>query len=87
MTKNYNKIIFDLGRKFVGTKYAGLVEQATDAYIDDDYKKLDEIISSFPNEVVLLEQLIKKLEGKSVYTNLQKLLEHKDLKKVAKTLK
>jgi len=76
--KNYNKIILELNRKYVGTKYEKLVERASAAYILDDYKKLDKIIASFPNMITLLEKLITKLKGKSVYINLEKLLERKD---------
>ena len=76
--KNYNKIIFDLSRKYANTKYSTLIDEATTAYVGDNYKKLDEIISSFPNDVTLLKVLMTKLEGKSVYTNLQRLLEGKE---------
>ena len=76
--KNYNTIILDLNRKYAGTQYVPLVEQAMAAYISDDYKKLDEIIATLPDEIALLEKLVTKLKGKSVYTNLRKLLEHKE---------
>lgn len=76
--KNYNTIVLDLNRKFSGTQYAPLVENAMAAYINDDYKKLDEILENFPNDFDLLEKLISKLKGKSVYLNLKKLLESKD---------
>ena len=78
MSKNYNKIILELSRKYAGTKYVDLVEKATDAYVVDDYKKLDKIIASFPTDIELLETLIRKLEGKSVYTNLKRVLEGKE---------
>jgi len=78
MIKNYNKIIFDLSRKYANTKYSVLIDEATTAYIEDNYKKLDEIISKFPDDISLLEKLVAKLRGKSVYTNLKKLLEHKE---------
>ena len=76
--KNYNTIVLDLNRKYAGTQYSSLVEQAMAAYINDDYKKLDEIIATLPDEIALLETLMTKLEGKSVYTNLQRLLEGKE---------
>ena len=78
MSKNYNKIILELSRKYAGTKYVELVEKAAAAYIVDDYKRLDEIIAGFPNDLDLLEKLVSKLKGKSVYTNLKKLLERKE---------
>jgi len=78
MTKNYNTIIFELGRKYTGTKYEKLIEKAVTVYLADDYEQLDEIIASFPTDVVLLETLVNKLKGKSVYTNLKRLLEQKE---------
>ena len=78
MTKNYSKIVLDLNRRYAGTSHMKVVENAMAAYVADDYKKLDEIIAGLPNDLVLLEKLVNKLKGKSVYTNLKKLLERKE---------
>jgi len=76
--KNYSNIILKLSREYTGTQYESLVGEAVDAYVREDYKKIDEIMTKLPNDIKLLETLIKKLEGKSVYTNIAKLLEGKD---------
>jgi len=78
MKKNYNKIVFDLSRRYSGTKYAKVVESAVTAYLGDDYDKFDELVNSLPDDLTLLEGLVTKLKGKSVYTNLRKLLEKKE---------
>lgn len=76
--KNYNKIILDLSRRYSGTKYIKVVESAVTAYMGDDYDKFDELVNSLPDDLTLLEVLVTKLKGKSVYTNLSKLLEKKE---------
>ena len=84
--KNYNTTILELNRKWAGTKYQPLVEKAMEAYVNDDYKTLDATIAGLPDELQLLEKLVNKLEGKSVYTNLKKLLENKETSSVEQEL-
>ena len=79
MTKNYNKVILELNRRYAGTTHMDLVEKAAAAYLLDDYKALDKIIAKLPNDLALFETLVNKLKGKSVYTNLRKLLEKKEI--------
>jgi len=67
-----------MSRDYSGTKYEPLVENATAAYVRGDYAKIDEILTQFPDDIKLLAELVEKLKGKSVYTNLQKLLEGKE---------
>jgi hypothetical protein len=78
MEKNYSSILLNINRQFSGTKYDVLVDEATKAYIRGDYKKIDEIIEQLPNDLILLEELVSKIHGKSVYTNLKLLLEGKE---------
>lgn len=78
MEKNYSSILLNINRQYSGTKYDALVDEATKAYISGDYKKIDEIIEQLPNDLILLEELVSKLHGKSVYTNLKLLLEGKE---------
>jgi len=76
--KNYSNILLKLSREYAGTQYEPLVEEAAAAYVREDYKKIDEVISKLPNDIQLLEILVNKLRGKSVHTNITKLLEGKD---------
>jgi len=76
--KNYSNLILRITREYIGTKYEPLVDEATAAYVSGDYQKIDEVVKKFPDDIYLLETLVNKLEGKSVYTNLQLLLEGKE---------
>jgi hypothetical protein len=78
MTQNYSNTILKITREYAGTRFQLLVDEATDAYVRGDYKKIDEVVKMLPNDLQLLEALVEKLQGKSVYTNLQKLLEGKE---------
>jgi hypothetical protein len=78
MTQNYSNLILRITREYTGTKYEPLVEAASEAYVHRDYKKIDEIVKQLPDDLRLLDELMKKLEGKSVYTNLELLLEGKE---------
>jgi len=76
--QNYNKTILEITREYTGTKYEPLVEEATAAYVRGDYAAIDNVLVQFPDDIHLLEVLVEKLRGKSVYTNLQLLLEGKE---------
>lgn len=76
--KNYSNILLKLSREYTGTKYEPLVDEAVQAYVNEDYTKIDEVISKLPDDIQLLEILVNKLQGKSVHTNISKLLEGKD---------
>lgn len=76
--KNYSNEILKITREYTGTKFQPLVDEATAAYVRGDYKKVDEVIRQLPSDIQLLDALVEKLRGKSVYTNLEKLFEGKD---------
>lgn len=76
--KNYSNMILRITREYIGTKYEPLVDEATAAYVSGDYQKIDEVAKKLPDDIYLLETLVEKLKGKSVYTNLQLLLEGKE---------
>ena len=76
--KEYSHLILEISKEYRGTQYEPLVDKAVHAYICGDYITIDEMVSKLPTDIVLLENLIKKLKGKSVYTNLRKLLEGKE---------
>jgi hypothetical protein len=78
MIPNYSNIILEITREYTGTKYQPLVDEATTAYVCGDFRKIDEVLKRLPDDIQLLEALVEKLRGKSVYTNLQKLLEGKE---------
>lgn len=71
-------MILRITREYIGTKYEPLVDEATAAYVSGDYQKIDEVAKKLPDDIYLLETLVEKLKGKSVYTNLQLLLEGKE---------
>lgn len=76
--QNYSNTILKITREYAGTRFQPLVDEATAAYVSGDYKKIDEVVKKLPDDIRLLEELVEKLRGKSVYTNLQKLLEGKE---------
>ena len=70
----YSNRLLEVTRQFTGTNYQHLVEQASSAYIREEWKKLKGIFEKFPTEYTLLEALVQKLKGKSVYANMKKVL-------------
>jgi len=72
--KYYSNKLLEIVHYFKDTRYSPLVEEASNAYLKEDWKKLKELFERLPNDYVLLETLVEKLKGKSVYTNLKKIL-------------
>jgi hypothetical protein len=75
--KNYTKKLYIIEKYFRGSKYNALVDQCLEHYNKHNYKSLDECLSKFPSEDKLLENLVEKLRGKSVYVGLKKVTEGK----------
>lgn len=83
----YSTKLLEVISNFEGTKYQPLIEEASKAYLKEEYKKLNLIFEKFPNEYLLLEKLVEKLKGKSVYKNLQLILkEDKTINEVDKEI-
>ena len=78
-TSYYSKQILDLVRRDKGTVDQKLVDEATLSYVKGDFNRIDEILVQVNPDYQLLEQLISKLRGKSVYAGLKKLTEGKDM--------
>jgi hypothetical protein len=76
--KNYSNVILNLIREVKEPEKKAKVDAVIDAYIREDYARIDELLIEMTNEYRLLERLIEKLKGKSAYVNLKKLLEGKE---------
>jgi len=74
---NYLQKVYIIEKYFRNTKYDDLVNQTLEFYNKNNYVGLDEILSKFPTEEQLFEELIKKLEGKSVFKTLKSITEDK----------
>lgn len=73
------KRLLELSKKFRNTNYQFLLDEATQAYLKEDEDAFKLVESRFPGEAELLEKLVEKLEGKSVYTNLKKILKNESV--------
>lgn len=76
--KYYSQKILELARGEHTGKDCILVTDAMQAYVQRNYRKVDEILEKLSDDYQLLEKLIEKLKGKSTYTGLRQLLEGKD---------
>jgi len=76
--QEYSNRILSLAR--LDNKDNPLITQAMEAYVQGNYTKIDEILAVLEKEdLQLLESLVEKLKGKSVYTGLRKLLSGKSV--------
>ena len=76
--KEYSQKILELCRRKSTQEDADLITEAMKSYVRGDYEKIDEILLKLDDDYKLLETLISKLKGKSVYTGLKNLMEGKD---------
>jgi len=53
--------------------YKDLVEKAIELHSEEKIEECEAILSSLPTEEVMMEELIEKLKGKSVYRNLKRI--------------
>ena len=74
MTKEFSRKLLEASKKFTGTKYQVEVERASTAYLSEDYKLMESILSKLPTEPILLASLLEKLKGKSVEKGIKKAL-------------
>lgn len=74
MTQKYSKQLLEASKKFAGTKYASKVEEASAAYLAQNYGVMESILSKLPNEQILLATLLEQLKGKSVEKGIKKAL-------------
>jgi len=82
MAEEIQKLLGRLGQAeqdFKGSKYQRRVEEALMCYQRGAYARVGEILSRLPSSVKLLETLMQKLKGKSVYKTLVKLAKGKTL--------
>ena len=86
LEKKYSNTVLNIVRDFKETKYNHLIDDVIKAYIHEDVEKLDESIKRFPTYKQLLETLISKLKGKSVYTNLTKIFKGENVVKEDKAI-
>ena len=84
--KNYSKILFEITKKFSGTSYDSLVNEARKAYLANDYKLIDEIYLKLPDNKALLAKLIEKNKDKPVYSNLKKIFKGESVLKEDKII-
>lgn len=68
-----------LYKYFKNSKYSNIVLEAVDLCYQNKYNEAKEILVQLPSTKVLLEELVGKLKGKSVYTNLVRVLEGKEV--------
>lgn len=71
---NYSQKLLEIQRQFENTQYELLLLDYCAAYVCNDTKRMDEILSKLPTEIQLLEALVEKLRGKSVFNNLKKII-------------
>lgn len=64
--------VFELNKYFLNTKYNGLVVTLNECMESRSFIEAREKIREFPTDKMLLDELVNKLKGKSVYTNLIK---------------
>lgn len=64
--------VFELNKYFLNTKYNGLVITLNECIESRSFIAAREKIKEFPTDKMLLDELVNKLKGKSVYTNLIK---------------
>jgi len=76
--KYYSNKILELLRKDCSENDKVLISEAVSEYAKGNYSKLDSIFEQLSDDYKLLEALISKLKGKSVYTGLKQLVEGKD---------
>lgn len=69
---NYEKEVLRLTRVFSGTKYEPLLQETILAYISNDSAKTESLISKFPTDKQLLENIVEKVKNKSVCSNIKK---------------
>ena len=77
-TKYYSNKVLQLTRADKTKVDQKLVDEAITSYIQGDFKRIDEILMQLNPDYQLLESLIVKLKGKSVYAGLKKITENRD---------
>ena len=78
----YSQKLLEIRKKFDGTQYDSLITEYMLAYVHDNKTRMDEIIKQLPTDIQLLENLVNKLKGKSVYTNLKKILNEEKISNI-----
>ena len=76
---DYSRKLLEYSRKFSSTKYSETLNELYDCYLRDDWKRFELVEKKFPSDVQLLENLIEKLKGKSVYSNLRKIFKNESV--------
>lgn len=76
-----SKKIFEATRKFHTTRCWPVVEQASRAYVEGDYKMCVNLLNSLPSDYKLLESLLEKVKGKPAYATLKKVLGNESVSK------
>lgn len=66
------KRLCEAEKYFIGTRFERCVKEALRAY-DNDESAASEALNKLPTKEQLLQQLIEKLKGKSVYQTLRKI--------------
>ena len=81
MASKYSHKILELSRGVFNGSFSEedqkLVVEAMRCYTEGNYERIDEILAKLDDAYKLLEALVVKLKGKSVYTNLKNLMEHR----------
>jgi len=75
----YSNRVLEIVKNFKGTKYESYIDDVISSYVHEDFDKLDKCAAKFPTDFQLLENLVSKLKGKSVYTNLNKILKNENV--------
>jgi len=71
------KRLTDAKREFKGSRFEPIVNKALEFYCIGDFEQSSLLLEELPRREKLLEELIKKLEGKSVYKTLEKISKKK----------
>jgi hypothetical protein len=69
---------------FIKSSYKNIVEKAQRLYNNDHLKDCKKQLNKLPTESQLLEELVNKLKGKSVYTTLKKIQKNENVDDLTK---
>jgi hypothetical protein len=86
MNQTRSKALLEVIRNFSATRYEAQMQKVVEAYQFGSEKSVDEALKGLPTEYQLLEAIVSKLKGKSVYTNLCKIIKNENVDSVDKAI-
>jgi len=77
----YSNKVLEIIKYFQDTQYNVHIDDVIRTYVHGDMNEFNKCVAKFPTDFQLLENLVLKLKGKSVYTNLNKILKNENVVK------